>query len=87
MRRRRAPVPGLRMADGSGGTTVSRGHKSEREHEGEKLLSVVRERERALVVARLTLIRKQEVLQTDASPFILPHPTRFRCLLGTPHLL
>jgi hypothetical protein len=39
-----------------------------------------------LLVAHLTLIQKQDVLQTDASPFILSRSAWYRSLVP-PHLL
>jgi hypothetical protein len=34
-----------------------------------------------LLVVRLALIQKQDVLQTGESPFILPRPARYRSLV------
>jgi hypothetical protein len=39
-----------------------------------------------ILVEHLTLIRKRNVLHTDASPFTLPHPTWYRSLVS-PRLL
>jgi hypothetical protein len=39
-----------------------------------------------LLVVRLALIQKQDVLQTDMSSFILPHPTWYRSSVP-PYLL